>query len=188
MALEEHTFPLPRLFGDCGLDHHNHLSRARGSDCNAQSQFTGELCFGKRYNGLFVPEEPEKPNPILSLLSQAGLSSDFVQKIRFRGPVGKIALVGVILLPSLGGIGIRSSNPGIQGLCAVLATVVGIFVVGGILWYSDKHPDQATLEGMEVVVMQHQKAWAEAAAKGVPGLPAILPTIPNLESARPEIE
>ena len=132
-----------------------------------------------------MPEETDKTGDIQSLLSKFGFSSDFVQKVRFRGPVGKIALVGVILLPSLGGIGIRSSNPWIQGLCAVLATVVGIFVIGGILWYSDKHPDQATLEGMEVVVMQHQKAWAEAVAKGgkplPPGSVSVIPN-PQIES------
>jgi hypothetical protein len=34
-----------------------------------------------------------------------------------------------------------------------------------MLWYSHKHPKEATLEGMEVVVMEQQKAWA---AKGLP--------------------
>ncbi len=103
--------------------------------------------------------------------------------------MGKIALVGVILLPSLSGIGIRSSSPVIQGLCAVLATIIAMFIVGGILWYSDKHPDQATLEGMEVVLMRHHKAWAEAVTKDAKPLPAgtvsVIPN-PQIESPGPQ--
>jgi hypothetical protein len=92
------------------------------------------------------------------------VGSDFVKKVRFRGPVGKLALVGVISVPSLCGVAIKSSNPTVQGLCAALATIVTLFVVGAILWYSHAHPDQATLEGMEVVILHQQKAWA---AKGL---------------------
>jgi hypothetical protein len=57
---------------------------------------------------------------------------------------------------------------------------VALAIAGAILWYSDKHPQEATLEGMEVVVMQQQKAWAEAAAKGIPpSAIGALATIPN---------
>jgi hypothetical protein len=132
-----------------------------------------------------VPEEPTKSDkPSLEkLLSQFGVSSDFAQKVRFRGPVGKIALVGVICAMSLGAIGARSSNPFVEGLCASLAAVVVLATVGGILWYSDKHPNEATLEGMEVVVFRQQQAWA---AKGSGGGPAG-PVIPNPDGAPPQI-
>jgi hypothetical protein len=60
-------------------------------------------------------------------------------------------------------------------------------VGAGMLWYSDKHPEQATLEGMEVVVLHQQKAWAEAAAKGwngdITGLPIPNPSSPQITSA-----
>jgi hypothetical protein len=47
--------------------------------------------------------EPAKRSPIENLLSQAGISSDFAQKVRFRGPVGKPALIAVIAVGSLDG-------------------------------------------------------------------------------------
>lgn len=50
----------------------------------------------------------------------------------------KIALVSVILFLVLSGIAICSSNPDIQVLCVVLVTLVAIFVIGSILWYSLK--------------------------------------------------
>jgi hypothetical protein len=60
---------------------------------------------------------------------------------------------------------------------------VALAIAAAILWYSHKHPDQATLEGMEVVVMQQQKFWAEAAAKGVPPVAAGLQLpVPNENS------
>jgi hypothetical protein len=71
--------------------------------------------------------------------------------VRFRGPVGKLALVGIICQPSLCAIALKTSSPTVQGLCGVLATLVALFVVGAILWYSHTHPDQATLDRMEVV-------------------------------------
>jgi hypothetical protein len=113
-----------------------------------------------------VPQEPEKPNPIQDLLSRYGFTSNLMQKVRFRGPVGKLALIGVVCMSGLGGVGIRTGDPYVAGLCAVLATIVALSVGAGILWYSDKHPHEATLEGMEVVVMQQHKAWA---AKGWTG-------------------
>ncbi len=50
-----------------------------------------------------------------------------------------------------------------------------------MLWYSDKHPKEATLEGMEVVVMEQQKYWAESASKDAPKYtgPLATKTIPN---------
>src|SRR5579864_8219390 len=100
-----------------------------------------------------MAEESTGPVPLDKLLGQFGLSSDFAQKVRFRGPVGKLALVAVLCLVCLAAVGVRTNSPIVQGLCAALAVVVALAVAAGILWYSDKHPEQATLEGMEVVIM-----------------------------------
>jgi hypothetical protein len=131
-----------------------------------------------------VSSEPEKPNVLQALLSQAGFSSDFIQKVRFKGPVGKLALIGVCSIVGLGAVGIRTGNPTVAGLCAVLATIVALFIALAILWYSDKHPDQATLEGMEVIVYQQQKAWA---AKGWTGPPPSGPVIPDPSGTPPQL-
>lgn len=142
----------------------------------------------KRYNGSSVVEQPEKQNLVEELLSRAGLSSSLLQKVRFRGPVGKLALVGVSCFLVLGGVGVRSSDAFVQGLCVTLATIVVLGIGGAILWYSHEHPDQATLEGMEVIVMQQQKFWAEAAAKGLApaAASALQLTVPNPPNVTPE--
>lgn len=88
------------------------------------------------------------------VLSRAGITSDLPQKVRFGGPVGKLTLLGVACVIGLCVVGFKTGN-GTAGLCAALATVVALSVGAGIVWYGDKLPDQATLEGMEVVVM-HQ--------------------------------
>ena len=133
-----------------------------------------------RYNRPCVADESE-PTWVKGLLSQMGISSDFVQKVRFRGPVGKLALVGIVCVLGLGGVGVRSANVTVQILSLCLAALTGLLTGGGILWYSTKYPDQATLEGMEVVVMHRQKAWA---AKGMPEAPES-PVIPDPTNAPP---
>jgi len=129
-----------------------------------------------------VDNQP-KQTLIEGLLSQVGISSDFVKTVRFRGPVGKMALVGLACILALGAVGVRSVNPLVQTLCISLLAGVALFIAVGILWYSTKFPDQATLEGMEVVVMHRQKAWA---AKGMAGLPPDSTIIPDPSGTPPQ--
>jgi hypothetical protein len=132
--------------------------------------------------------EEETPKTFTALLSQFGLSSEFLQRVRFRGPVGKLSLIGIFCIVGLGGVGIRTSSPIVAGLCAVLATVVALAISGAVLWYSHVHPNEAMLEGMEVVAMQQQRFWAEAAAKGVPASMSLDAPISNPTASSPEIE
>jgi len=95
--------------------------------------------------------------------------------------VGKLALVAVLSIISLGGVGIRSSDAFVEGLCASLAAVIALAIGGAMLWYSDRHPREATLEGMEVVVLEQQKYWAESASRDKPKYadPSATITIPD---------
>jgi hypothetical protein len=179
--LPAHATGLPAaLRTDCG---HGGLSRHRpgGRSCPHVVLLAGL----RWYNGRFVSDQSDKPpiGDVGGILSRFGISSDFAQKVRFRGPVGKLALVGVICLVGLSGVGIRSSSSTIEALCAVLATVVVLSLVGAILWYSHAHPDQATLEGMEVVLLYQQKAWA---TKGLEA-PKNAPVIPNPAGIAPQL-
>jgi hypothetical protein len=112
------------------------------------------------------------------MLDNIGISSDFVQKVRFRGPVGKLALMGIVCVLGIGGVGLRSSSELVQMVCVCLATLTTLSLAAAVLWYSTKFPDQATLEGLELVVMHRQKAWA---AKGWndPGGTSIVPSPSN---------
>jgi len=131
-----------------------------------------------------VEDQPDKKAPTSGFLSQLGISSDFVQKVRFRGPVGKLALIGLACIVAVGGVGLRSSDTTVQLVSISLAAAVVLLIARAILWYSTKFPEQATLEGMEVVVMQRQKAWA---AKGMSGIPDSL-LIPNPNGAPPKLD
>lgn len=135
-----------------------------------------------------MSEEHQKPL-IDEMLCRLGVSSDFAQKVRFRGPVGKLALVAVFCILCLGAVAVRTNSPTVQGMCAAFAVVVALAIAAGILWYSDKHPEQATLEGMEVVVLQQQKYLAEAAAKGIaPVPPEAQMVLPDPAKNGPEFE
>jgi hypothetical protein len=98
--------------------------------------------------------------------------------------VGKLALVGIFCIICLGGVGVRSSDSTVEITCAVLATISALAIAGGIVWYSHEHPDQATLEGMEVVVMHHQKFLA---AKGIPNPALDAPGIPDPTQPPPQL-
>jgi len=98
--------------------------------------------------------------------------------------VGKLALVGVLGVIAIGGVGVRSSSPFVEGLCAALATLIALSIAGAVLWYSHKHPQEATLEGMEVIVMQQQKAWA---AKTIDLSASAAPLIPNTGGLAPQL-
>jgi len=82
-------------------------------------------------------------------LSQIGLSSEFAQRVRFRGPVGKLALIAVLCVICVAAVGVKSDNSTVQAMCVGLAVLVAIFCASGILWFSHKHPEQATPEGDE---------------------------------------
>ena len=135
-----------------------------------------------RYNRGPMADDSQ-PDWLKGLLEHMGISSDFVQKVRFRGPVGKLALIGIVCLVGLGGVGVRSGDAHVQILSLCLVAATGVLVAGGILWYSSKFPDQATLEGMEVVVMHQQKAWA---AKGMIGQPTDTSIVPNPGGSPPQ--
>jgi len=98
--------------------------------------------------------------------------------------VGKIALLGVVCLACLGVLSYRASTPIIEGMCVVAAILDLLSTGGAILWYSHQHPNEATLEGMEVVIYQQQRAWA---AKGLTENHASTSVIPNPESLPPQL-
>jgi hypothetical protein len=89
------------------------------------------------------------PNPVKELLN-----SKAFQRIKFGGIVGKLSLLGMVGVAVAGGIGIRASDPHVQMLCVGIDLVILLITGGGILAYGFKHPDQATLEGTELLAFQ----------------------------------
>jgi len=96
--------------------------------------------------------------------------------------VGKLALLGIFGVISAATIGLKMSQPVMQ-LSAVAAVVLIVLFIGsGILLFGHKHPEQATLEGLEIVAWQHQVL--QAAKGGIEFLPGQSP-IPDPNNPLP---
>jgi hypothetical protein len=117
------------------------------------------------------------PKELSELLGKFGIDQKSLMRIRFGGVVGKQALVGVI---GVAGIVYIASRPGTNSTvlagCLIGIFVLTIFIVLAIGIHGHQHPIEATLEGGEIVVVQHLKQ--EFAAKG---LGHITPSPPILE-------
>jgi len=61
--------------------------------------------------------------------------------------VGKLALIGVISIVCISGIGLRSTDNTVQIACAVMASLLTLATGGAILVFGLKYPEHATLEG-----------------------------------------
>jgi Ni,Fe-hydrogenase I cytochrome b subunit len=124
----------------------------------------------------------EQANFVESLMSRLGVSSKFAKRVKFGGIVGKLALLGIFGVISAATIGLKMSQPVMQ-LSAVAAVVLIVLFIGsGILLFGHKHPEQATLEGLEIVAWQHQVL--QAAKGGIEFLPGQSP-IPDPNNPLP---
>jgi hypothetical protein len=91
-----------------------------------------------------------------------------------RGVVGKTSVVAGIALLVLGGIAWRIDAASLPMMAA--AVVVAFFVyLAAILWFAHRHPEQALLEGAEII--QYQQL--QMAARQVPEAPPLKPTTPQ---------
>jgi hypothetical protein len=90
-----------------------------------------------------------------------------------RGVVGKTSVVAGIALLVLGSIAWRINA---QLLLVMTGAVLLAFFayLAAVLWFAHRHPEQALLEGAEIIQYREQ----EMAAKGAPMLPRSAPTTP----------
>jgi hypothetical protein len=96
----------------------------------------------------------DEPPLLQKMLSQLGLTRS-LSKIKFGGVVGKQTLLGIALCTGLAAVALRSSDRYVQLLAIVLIFLAVLSIVAGNLWYAHKHPAEATLEGLEIVALQH---------------------------------
>ncbi len=94
--------------------------------------------------------------------------------------VGKASVVAGIALLVLGGIACRVD---IDLLPIVAGEVLFLFFAyfAGVLWFAHKHPEQALLEGAEIIQYREQ----EMIGKGLT-TPPNFPPIPQLPASPPE--
>jgi len=122
---------------------------------------------------------PDKP-PISKVFNQLGLTKS-LQKIKFGGVVGKQTIMVMVSVVALASIAWRMDATGgliIASLCAGLVALVAVLN----FCYAHKHPAEATLEGAEMIALQHQML----AAKSMEA-PKNSPMIPNPGGAPPQL-
>lgn len=91
-----------------------------------------------------------------------------------RGVVGKTSIVAGIVFLVLGSIAWRISADLLFAFGGMV--LIGFFMyLVAMLWFAHTHPEQALLEGAEIIQYRRQ----EMAAKGIPEAPASPPIIPQ---------
>jgi|SRR6266850_497551 len=120
---------------------------------------------------------PKLPKELSEWLGKFGIDQKSLMRIRFGGVIGKQALVGVLGVAGIVYVASRSgTNSTLLAGCLIGIFVLTIVVVVAIGVQGDRHPVEATLEGGEIVVVQHLRQ--EFAAKGMGSIP---PSPPILE-------
>jgi hypothetical protein len=103
-------------------------------------------------------------------------SSESVQKIKFgRGAVGKLAVISVITVICIAGVGSRLAGDNAMLLAIAAIVFVTVVIVAAVICVVIKQPDMAVLEGAELVLYQH----AKMEAKGIPNPEKELNPVPD---------
>lgn len=116
-------------------------------------------------------------NTLREALEQSGLDIVRLDRIRLaRGVVGKASYVAAAAILVLGALAWRLSEP-LDLLIAggVIALVFVLYFIG-VLWFSNRHPGVALLEGAELI----QWRQMDIAGKSVRSI-ADLPVLPGPE-------
>jgi hypothetical protein len=122
---------------------------------------------------------PVLPKDLSEWLAKFGVDKKSSMKIRFGGVVGKQALVGVMGVAGIVYVASKSgANAALLAGCLAGIFVLTIAVVLAIGIHGHQHPVEATLEGGEIVVVEHLRQ--EIAAKGMGQIPASLPVLEGI--------
>ncbi len=110
-------------------------------------------------------------DPIQRALDRSGINVSSLDQIRLaRGVVGKasyVALAAVLMLGGVaGGIAWRWHDPILLMVVSILMAVVFMVYFAGILWFANRHPGVALLEGAELI----QWRQMDIAARAVPSI------------------
>jgi hypothetical protein len=98
-------------------------------------------------------------NPIREALEQSGLNASTLDRIRLaRGVLGKTSYVAVAAIAALALL--RDTNY----LLSVLVTAVFVVYYGGALWFANRHPGVALLEGAELIQWRQMDIAAKSIA------------------------
>jgi hypothetical protein len=91
-----------------------------------------------------------------------------------QGVVGKASVVAGIVLLTLGAIAMRVDSDLLLVIAGIVVLVFFVYLAA-VLWFAHRHPEQALLEGAEII----QYRRLELAAREVPDAPPLTPTTPR---------
>jgi hypothetical protein len=102
-----------------------------------------------------------------------------------RGVVGKASVVAGIALLVLGAIAMRIDAKLLLVISGMVLLAFFVYLAA-VMWFAHRHPEQALLEGAEIIQYRHQ----EMAARGFPVAPqaSTLITPQDLPTNLPEIQ
>jgi hypothetical protein len=104
-------------------------------------------------------------NPVRETLEQAGINASTLDRIRLaRGVVGKTSYVAGAAILALAVVAWGLRDPSYLIADAVLVVILFVVYFIGTLWFANRHPGVALLEGAELI----QWRQLELAAKSMP--------------------
>jgi hypothetical protein len=91
-------------------------------------------------------------NLIRRALDQSGINASSLDRIRLaRGVIGKTSYVAAAAVLALGGVAWRLDDPIYLLVEAILIVLVFTAYFAGTLWFANRHPGVALLEGAELI-------------------------------------
>jgi hypothetical protein len=116
------------------------------------------------------------PGPIKGALEGAGINATALDRIRLaRGIVGKASYVAGAALLVLAAVALVLRQPEYLLIDAILAVVLFVAYFVGTLWFANRHPEIAILEGAELI------QWRQMEIASAKGMTSTLEPTPNVE-------
>jgi hypothetical protein len=119
------------------------------------------------------------PKEFTDLLNRFGIDRKSLTRIRFGGVIGKQALVGIGGIAGLIAVALKADNLYLLWGCLIGIFILTMGVIFAIGMHGHQHPLEATLEGGEIVVMEHLK-HQQGAIKGVGEVPDSPPVLEGI--------
>jgi len=113
-------------------------------------------------------------NPVREALEQSGINASALDRIRLaRGVVGKASYVAVAAILALAGVAWALRDPNYLLADAVLVVILFVVYFAGVLWFANRHPGVALLEGAELIQWRQMDIAAKtiASIEDTPVLP-----------------
>jgi hypothetical protein len=129
-----------------------------------------------------MPDE-NKPDSLFSeVLHKLGVT-EYFQKFRFGGFVGKLCVLGGVGVVVMGGVALRLHDDKLIFAAVVVIAILAALIVFKVSDFANKHPELAMFEGAEILQWEQMKL----AAKGVKTPLVLGKPIPDPES-KPALE